>query len=110
MILDKIVDEEIRNAINDYKRITKDPANLTLVNPKILDEMRRLEFQSEFIGLARIENREKRVREELKLYVIIKDNFAHYIGLKLVGKFNFSFKVSREAYISLGRLILDNSD
>ena len=109
MVLDTILDEEIRRAIHDYKKITEDPANLSIVNPNILDEMRRLQYQSEFIGLARISDRERRVREELKLYSELKDNFAFYIGAKLFGKFKFSFKVSKEALVNLGRLILDSN-
>ena len=70
--------------------------------------MRRIHYQTEFIGLARVEDRERRARNELRLYEEIKYNFAYYIGSKIFGKLNFTFKIPKEVCIEVGNLVLDN--
>ncbi|MBI2672249.1 hypothetical protein HYX16_04915 [Candidatus Woesearchaeota archaeon] len=107
MILDLKIDEEIRRAVRNYREILKDYANLSLVSPDILDEFRAAYFRSEFIGLARIENREKRAIEELKLYSELKNCFAWHIGKKIFENLRFSFKIPKEACIVLGNTLID---
>jgi len=110
MIIDLKIDEEIRRAVRNYREILKDYANLSLVSSDLLDEFRVAYFRSEFIGLARIENREKMAIEELKLYSELKNSFAWHIGKKIFENLMFSFDIPKESCIALGSTVIDHAN
>ena len=109
MLLDEKTDEEIKRAISDYNKVRKNHRDIKDVNHEIIDELSGLEYLTEFIGLERIEDEERKTREKLKIYESIKDRFAKYIGIRIFRKVNFSFKIPHEAYALIGRQILDHN-
>ena len=107
MLLEIKLDEEIRRAIFLYKEICKDPANISHVDPKYMGENRRMEFVTDFIRAGSAKEREKKARLEKEPYSKIKNVFAQYIGMKLLGKLELKIDVPEEAMILLGSLFID---
>ncbi len=109
MILDDKIDSEIRRAISDYHAVRTDHKNIVDISPEIMERLRKLEFLAEFGGLQRMEDEERRAKETASLYARVRNTFAHYIGIRIFEKLNFSFKISRETYMAIGNLVLDNN-
>ena len=107
MIIGQSLDDNIRQAVQDYKRISTDPKQLGDLETPALDKQRRLELLTEFISLERIEDRSRRNRTEADLFNNLKDAFSTYIGFEIMSKLNLSVKIPRDAYLILGKLILD---
>lgn len=110
MLLETRLDDDIRKAISQYKEICKDPTNLSGVDPNYMGETRRLEFVTEFIRAGGAKSREKKARQETKVYGDIKRVFAHYIGMKIFGQLDLKrVNIPEEVMIIVGNLIIDTN-
>lgn len=106
MLLD-IINEEIKGAVDAYKRICEDPANISSVDQKYIDEIRKAEFITNFIRASK-KSRQRKAELEHQNYEKIKEDFAYYIGSKLFKKLNLSFNVPKEVQTLVGKLFIDN--
>ena len=113
MILDEKIENEVKQAIQRYKKISEDPRTLSEPDFKYLSERERQEFLVEFIGFEAIQDRERKARLELEAFSKIRDRFAHWIALKII-KSNLGTKLNEiniptQTYIEFGRAVIENN-
>ncbi len=106
MLLD-ILEKEIKEAIEAYKKICEDPVNIAAIDKKYIGEVKKSEFISKFIR-ANTKNRQKKAQLEQENYEKIKEQFAFYIGYILFEKLNLSIDIPEQAKTLVGKLIIDH--